>query len=147
MPKEPTNKELDKMIDDSVKDMKKEEEARPAAKGDKKEKPAEPKAGKEKPKAEEQAIRVVEGYDPWKILMYPHLAEKSMNMVEIENKLVFIVKRNATKEQIKDAVEKGFDVKVTGINVIITRKGSKKAYVKLSPDNSAADIATRLGMI
>ncbi|RLI97816.1 MAG: 50S ribosomal protein L23 [Candidatus Aenigmatarchaeota archaeon] len=79
--------------------------------------------------------------------MYPHLAEKSMNMVEIENKLVFIVKRNATKEQIKDAVEKGFDVKVTGINVIITRKGSKKAYVKLSPDNSAADIATRLGMI
>ncbi len=85
--------------------------------------------------------------DPWKVLMYPQLAEKSMNMVELENKLVFIVNKNAKKEQIKEAVEKQFNVRVIKINVEITRKGEKKAYVKLHPDDSAADIASRMGML
>lgn len=85
--------------------------------------------------------------DPWKVLMYPQLAEKSMNMVEIENKLVFIVNKNAKKEQIKEAVEKQFNVRVIKVNVEVTRKGEKKAYVKLHPDDSAADIASRMGML
>ncbi|HDD72758.1 MAG TPA: 50S ribosomal protein L23 [Candidatus Aenigmarchaeota archaeon] len=83
----------------------------------------------------------------WKVLMYPHLAEKSMNMVEMENKLVFIVQRNARKSDIKEEVERVFDVKVKKVNVEITRKGNKKAYVKLHPEYSAADIASRLGML
>jgi large subunit ribosomal protein L23 len=85
--------------------------------------------------------------DPWKVLMYPQLAEKSMNMVELENKLVFIVNKNAKKEQVKEAVEKQFNVRVIKINVEITRKGEKKAYVKLHPDDSAADIASKMGML
>ncbi|UCD07937.1 MAG: 50S ribosomal protein L23 [Candidatus Aenigmatarchaeota archaeon] len=85
--------------------------------------------------------------DPWKVLMYPQLAEKSMNMVEIENKLVFIVNKNAKKEQIKEAIEKQFNVRVIKVNVEVTRKGEKKAYVKLHPDDSAADIASRMGML
>jgi large subunit ribosomal protein L23 len=89
----------------------------------------------------------VEGYDPWKVLQYPHLAEKSMNMVELGNMLVFVVRRDAGKSEIKEAVEKGFKVKVISVNVSITRKGHKKAYIKLSDSDSAADIATRLGMI
>lgn len=85
--------------------------------------------------------------DPWKVLVYPQLAEKSMNMVELENKLVFVVNKKATKEQIKQAVEDEFSVKVIKVNVEVTRKGEKKAYVKLHPDNSAADIASRMGML
>ena len=85
--------------------------------------------------------------DPWKVLMYPQLAEKSMNLVEIENKLVFIVNPKANKEEIKASVEKNFDVKVMGVSTMITTKGQKKAFVKLHPDNSAADIASRLGML
>ena len=85
--------------------------------------------------------------DPWKVLMYPQLAEKSMNMVEIENKLVFIVNPKATKAEIKHAIEKNFDVKVTGVSSMITTRGQKKAFIKLHPDNSAADIASRLGML
>ncbi len=90
---------------------------------------------------------VSSGSDPWDILMYPHLAEKSMKMVETENKLVFMVRRNARKSQIKDAIEKAFDVKVTKVNFEITMAGQKKAYVKLSPESSASDIATRMGMV
>jgi large subunit ribosomal protein L23 len=159
-----SDEELDKMIDDSIKKQKKEdkekekpkkeekpkEEAKPAEEEKSEEKPAE-KPREEKP-AEPAApavpeIRGKEGYDPWKVLIYPHLAEKSMNMVELENKLVFIVKKDATKSRIKEAVENGFNVKVLSVNVEITMKGQKKAYIKLSPEHSAADIATRLGMI
>jgi len=87
------------------------------------------------------------GYNPWDVLRYPHLAEKSMNMVELENKLVFMVSRKSTKSQIKEAVERGFNVKVLSVNVEITRKGAKKAYIKLAPENMASDIASRMGMI
>lgn len=85
--------------------------------------------------------------DAWDVLMFPQLAEKSMNMVELENKLVFIVKKKANKEEIRDAVEKKFNVKVIKVNFEVTRKGHKKAYIKLHPDNSAADIASRMGML
>lgn len=85
--------------------------------------------------------------DPWKVLMYPQLAEKSMNMVEIENKLVFIVNPKARKPEIKEAVEKSFGVRVVGISTMTTTKGEKKAFIKLHPDDSAADIASRLGML
>lgn len=88
-----------------------------------------------------------ETYDPWKVLLYPHLAEKSMNMVEFQNKLTFVVDRHASKRQIAEAVEKGFDVHVQKVNVESTMKGRKKAYITLSKKSSAADIATRLGMI
>jgi large subunit ribosomal protein L23 len=87
------------------------------------------------------------GKDPWKVILYPHLAEKSMNMVEFENKLTFIVRMNASKKDIKEAVENLFDVKVIGIQTEITSKGVKKAVAKLSPENSAGEIATRLGMV
>ena len=83
----------------------------------------------------------------WNVLMYPHLAEKSMNIIETENKLVFIVKRNACKEDIKKEIEKLFDVKVKKVNVEITREGQKKAYIKLAPEFKASDIATRLGIL
>jgi large subunit ribosomal protein L23 len=85
--------------------------------------------------------------DPWKVLMYPQLAEKSMNMVEVENKLVFIVNPKASKKDIREAVEKNFGVRVVGVSTMITTKGQKKAFVKLHPDNSAADIASRMGML
>ena len=85
--------------------------------------------------------------DAWDVLMFPHLTEKSINMVEMENKLVFVVRRDAKKNEIKDAIEKEFNVKVQDVKTEITRKGYKKAYIKLKPDYSAADIATKLGML
>ncbi len=84
---------------------------------------------------------------PWDILVYPHLTEKSMNMVEMENKLVFIVDRKATKRQVKEAIEKEFEVKVEWVKSEVNRKGYKKAYVKINPEFSASDVASKLGMI
>jgi len=85
--------------------------------------------------------------DPWKVLKFPHMSEKSINLVEKENKLIFIVNRKSNKKQIKEAVEKAFDVKVEKVNTLITMEGEKKAFVKLKPEFKAVDIAVRLGMI
>jgi large subunit ribosomal protein L23 len=85
--------------------------------------------------------------DPYKILLYPHLTEKSIAMIERENKIVFVVNRKATKPQIKEAFEKVFDVKVRRVNTLITLKGTKKAIIKLDPKFKARDVAVKLGII
>ncbi|MFP4115847.1 MAG: 50S ribosomal protein L23 [Candidatus Aenigmatarchaeota archaeon] len=81
------------------------------------------------------------------VIKYPHLTEKSVDMVEKENKLVFIVEDKTNKNQIRWAVEEEFDVTVVKVNTLNTMKGNKKAVVKLSEDDNAIDIATRLGML
>ena len=85
--------------------------------------------------------------DPYKILKYPHMTEKSISVVEKENKIVFIVDRRFNKEDIKKAFEEVFKVKVDKINTMITREGKKKAFIKLKPEYLAADVAVKLGMI
>jgi large subunit ribosomal protein L23 len=85
--------------------------------------------------------------DPHKILKYSYMTEKSVGLIEKENKIVFIVERKASKKQIKEAFEKMFDVKVDKINTLITLKGNKKAFIKLKPEYSASDVAVKLGIV
>ena len=85
--------------------------------------------------------------EPYTIIKYPLATEKAVRIMESENKLIFIVDRKATKEQIKEAVESIFKVKVLKINTMITRTGEKKAYVKLPIETPAADVATQLGVM
>lgn len=83
--------------------------------------------------------------DPHKTVNYAYLTEKAVGLVEKENKLVFIVDRKADKKEIKQAVEKLFDVKVSNVNTQI-KGGEKKAYVKLKPESKAIDVAVKLGL-
>jgi ribosomal protein uL23 len=94
-------------------------------------------------KKEERASLV----NPWSILLYPLLTEKAIGKIETENKIIFIVNRKANKKQIKWATERAFNVKVVDVNTLIDRKGRKKAWIKLSKEYSATEIATRLGML
>ena len=64
-----------------------------------------------------------------------------------ENGLVFIVDRRATKHQIKHAFESLYNVNVVKVNTLITPQGKKKAFIKLTPDYSALDLATEVGII
>ena len=75
------------------------------------------------------------------------MTEKSIAMVEKENKIVFVVERKADKKQIKEAFEQMFDVKVEKVNTEITLKGQKKAFIKLRPEYKAADVAVKLGIV
>jgi large subunit ribosomal protein L23 len=82
----------------------------------------------------------------YKIIKRPLITERTFDLIEHENKLVFIVDRLANKSQIKRAIEKLHKVKVIKINTLITATGEKKAFVKLHPDNSAQDISIDLGV-
>ena len=82
-----------------------------------------------------------------KVIKYPLSTEKSIRLMESENKLIFMVNLKSTKKQVKEAVEKLFKVKVEGVNTLVTPKGKKKAYVKLSADTPALDVATDLGLM
>lgn len=79
--------------------------------------------------------------------MYPLMGEKATILRERENKLTFMVNDKATKSDIKKAVEELYDVKVLKVNVLITQRGKKKAYVKLHPDYSAEEIASQFGVL
>ncbi len=97
----------------------------------------------EKSEVKEKDLKV----DPFDIIICPVMSEKAQNLVERENKLTFFVKLSANKKTIKLAVEKLFDVKVEKVNVMMDGKGRKKAYVKLSKESNAMDVATKLGML
>jgi large subunit ribosomal protein L23 len=79
------------------------------------------------------------------VLLAPHVSEKSARVSEAANQIVFRVRRDATKPEIKAAVELMFEVKVQAVQVVNTagkqkrfaqRLGSrsdyKKAYVRLA---------------
>ena len=81
------------------------------------------------------------------IIQHPISSEKSMRLMQQENKMVFKVSLHATKAAIKQAIEEHLKVKVMQVNTLISSKGQKKAYVTLSKDNPAIDVATQLGMM
>ena len=60
------------------------------------------------------------------VIVAPVITEKA-TMVSEKNQVVFKVARTATKPQIKEAVEKLFDVKVKSVNTLI-REGKVKAF-------------------
>jgi len=83
---------------------------------------------------------------PLNVVLRPMITEKATRL-GAEHKYMFEVRRQANKVQIKEAIEKGFEVKVVAVNVM-TMKGKphrvrgnrikhrpnwKKAVVTLAP--------------
>ena len=63
--------------------------------------------------------------DPRDVLLAPVISEKSYGLLD-ENKYTFLVAPDANKTEIKIAVEKIFNVKVTGVNTVVTKGKSKR---------------------
>jgi len=85
--------------------------------------------------------------NPYKIVKYPLSTEKSIRLMESENRLAFVVDNKANKQKIRAAIEEIFKAKVVKVNTYIDTKGRKKAYVKFSESTPAIDIATQMGMM
>jgi large subunit ribosomal protein L23 len=80
------------------------------------------------------------------VILRPVITEAALEVIERENKLVFIVSRKANKHVIRRAIEKLYGVKVVSVNTAILPTGEKKAYITLSPEFKASNVATRLGV-
>jgi len=83
----------------------------------------------------------------YNVLKRPVSTEKAIKMMESENKLVFVVARKSKKAQIKKEFEEMFKAKVISVNTHILPSGEKRAFIKISQDKPAIDIATQLGLM
>lgn len=81
------------------------------------------------------------------VIFYPLMTESASLMVEKDNKLIFVVNLKAGKTDVKKAVEQLYEVKVAKITMLITPQGEKKAFVKLTPEFKASDVAIKLGIL
>jgi large subunit ribosomal protein L23 len=79
-------------------------------------------------------------------IRYPLVTEKAMNDMDFQNKLQFVVDSDASKPEIGAAVEEQFDVAVADVNTQNTMDGVKKAVVRLSEDDDAQEVASRIGV-
>jgi large subunit ribosomal protein L23 len=61
------------------------------------------------------------------------------------NRLEFVVRRDATKDQVRKEFEKRFEAKVEKVNVKNTKHG-KRAIIKLAKEFSAEEIGMRIGI-
>jgi large subunit ribosomal protein L23 len=85
--------------------------------------------------------------DPNDVISYPLMTESASLMVERDNKLIFIVNFKAGKSDVKKAVEELYEVKVKKVNLLVTPQGEKKAFVKLTSEFKASDVAIKLGIL
>ncbi len=84
--------------------------------------------------------------DAQKLILRPYVTERTFDQIARENKLCFMVDDKASKPQIAGAVEALYDVKVRDVNTMRSI-GGRKAFVRLAPENSATDLATKLGLV
>ncbi|XP_020298519.1 60S ribosomal protein L23a [Pseudomyrmex gracilis] len=85
--------------------------------------------------------------DAFNIIKFPLTTEAAMKKIEDNNTLVFIVHTNANKYHIKASIKKLYDVDVAKVNTLIRPDGKKKAYVRLTRDYDALDVANKIGII
>mmetsp|Transcript_19841 Transcript_19841/g.47326 ORF Transcript_19841/g.47326 Transcript_19841/m.47326 type:complete len:146 (-) Transcript_19841:76-513(-) len=88
-----------------------------------------------------------ERLDQYTVLKFPLTTESAMKKIEDHNTLVFIVDVRANKKQIKTAVSRMYDIQAKKVNTLIRPDGQKKAYVRLTPDHDALDVASKIGII
>jgi len=99
------------------------------------------------PKVAKKSTPTLNKMDAHRVIVSPLTTETAMKKIEDNNTLVFICDVKATKPQIAAAVAKLYDIKVARVNTLIRPEGDKKAFVRLSKEQDALDVANRIGLI
>ncbi|KAI9884751.1 MAG: 60S ribosomal protein L25 [Watsoniomyces obsoletus] len=100
------------------------------------------------PKYPRKSIPAQPLLDQHKIVLHPLNTESAMKKIEEHNTLVFIVDVRANKPQIKNALKKLYDIDCIRVNTLIRPDGAKKAFVRLTRDQDALDVAaTKLAIV
>ena len=85
--------------------------------------------------------------DSFATLKFVLMTEKAIQLIERENKLVFIVDKKCSRNDVKKSAESAFQSAVGSVRTMIDRNGRKKAFIKFKEPGAAGDIAMRLGII
>ncbi|MGO2074141.1 MAG: 50S ribosomal protein L23 [Pseudoalteromonas sp.] len=70
-----------------------------------------------------------------KVILAPHISEKSTIAAEENNTIVFKVVNDATKAEVKAAVEKLFEVEVTGVRTLNVKGKTKRTGARFGRRN------------
>lgn len=85
--------------------------------------------------------------DHFQIVKYPLITDLTMREMIENNTLTFVVDKRADKNNIKAAVKKMFKIQTKKVNTLIMPSGSKKAYLMLTPDQKAVEVAKKIKII
>jgi len=140
-------KKVRKETGEKKKPVKKKEKAEVKKPVEKKEGMKGKEARKAIPKMEKIKLSAVEKSELQSRVVYPLITEKSVNMIEAENKLVFVVQKKLNKTQVKEAIEKLYEVKVEKVNMLNDSRARKRAFVSINKVHKADEIATKLGVL
>jgi len=99
------------------------------------------------PKYERSAFPRRNKLDKYTIIKYPLCTESAMKQIEDNNTLTFIVDIRSNKRSIAAAVKSLYEIEIVKVNTLIRPDGLKKAYVRLSPDHEALEVANTIGII
>ncbi|KAG9075995.1 60S ribosomal protein L25 [Ceratobasidium sp. UAMH 11750] len=83
--------------------------------------------------------------DQHSTILYPVATDSAKAKLD-NNILVFIVSLQSNKRQIENAMKKLYGVDVTKVNTLIRPDGRKKAYIRLTADHDAWEIANKIGI-
>lgn len=98
------------------------------------------------PKVMKKSVPSLPKMDKYRVIKYPLNTESAMNKIEQNNTLVFIVDILSNKKQIKKALEELYEISAVKINTLIRPDGKKKAFVRLSKEKDALDVANVIGI-
>jgi len=100
-----------------------------------------------KPKAIVHSVTKQVTWDKYAVVKNPRSSESAIKTIEDHNTLVFMVDRRSTKPMIKKACQDLYNIKVRKVNTMITPRGQKKAYVILTKDHDALEVANKIGIM
>ena len=99
------------------------------------------------PKIALKAVKTLNTFDKLSVIKNPLSSESAIKTIEDNNTLVFIVHKRANKQMIREACQALYKLKVKKVNTLNTPRGEKKAYVALTKDQDALDVANKIGIM
>ncbi len=102
---------------------------------------------KRNPKNILRAVKQQVTFDKFEVIRHPMSTESVVKNIEDNNTLVFVVHKRATKSLIKKSCKEMYNLEVKKVNTLITPKGFKKAFVTLSKNQEALEIANKIGIM
>lgn len=85
--------------------------------------------------------------DAFRVIKHPLNTESTMKKLEEENTLVFICDPKASKKTIARSIHELYGVEAYKVNTLIRPSGDKKAYVRLTAETDATEVAGRIGYL
>jgi large subunit ribosomal protein L23Ae len=93
------------------------------------------------------ALNLPAKFDKFSVLINPINTEKANKAMTERNIITFLIHPRANKIQVKKAFNDIYQIKPKAVNTLVTPQGTKKAYIRLRPENEAVGFASKLGII